>query len=102
MEKSTNVRREMSTLFLPRIQASDEVTEGTGVGSTRDPRGMLWSSAAGAALYFADTGNHEVQKYASTTRSSCCGSLKHCVCRRAPASRLANGCARRLPVDQRC
>jgi|GEM_PF-3415614 len=47
-----------------RRDLSYEVAEGTGVGSTKDPRGMLWSSGAGSALYFADTGNHEVQKFA--------------------------------------
>jgi DNA-binding beta-propeller fold protein YncE len=47
-----------------RRDASYEVVEGTGVGSTKDPRGMLWSPASGSALYFADTGNHEVQKFA--------------------------------------
>ncbi len=47
-----------------RRDPSYEVIEGTGIGSTRDPRGMLWSSATGSALHFADTGNHEVQKFA--------------------------------------
>jgi DNA-binding beta-propeller fold protein YncE len=47
-----------------RRDTSYYVIEGTGVGSTKDPRGMLWSSASGSALYFADTGNHEVQKFA--------------------------------------
>lgn len=40
-----------------------EVIEGTGIGSTKDPRGMQWAAAQGAALYFADAGNHEVQKF---------------------------------------
>jgi hypothetical protein len=39
------------------------VTEGTGIGSTIDPRGMSWSAATGAALFFADLGNNEAQKY---------------------------------------
>jgi hypothetical protein len=38
--------------------------EGTGFGSTRDPRGMQWSDAQGPALCFADLGNDQVQKYA--------------------------------------
>jgi hypothetical protein len=38
--------------------------EGTGFGSTKDPRGMQWSSPDGPALYFADHGNNQVQKYA--------------------------------------
>jgi DNA-binding beta-propeller fold protein YncE len=40
------------------------LTEGTGFGSTRDPRGMQRSDAGGPALYFADRGNNQVQKYA--------------------------------------
>jgi sugar lactone lactonase YvrE len=40
-----------------------EVVEGTGIGSTLDPRGMSWSAVTGAALFFADHGNNEVQKY---------------------------------------
>src|SRR6185369_13997973 len=39
------------------------VVQGTGVGSTKDPRGMVWSAAQGAALYFADLGNHQVQRF---------------------------------------
>ena len=39
------------------------VIQGTGVGSTKDPRGMQWAFSDGAALYFSDTGNNEVQKY---------------------------------------
>jgi DNA-binding beta-propeller fold protein YncE len=39
------------------------LTEGTGFGSTRDPRGMQWASPQGAALYFADMGNNQVQRY---------------------------------------
>ncbi len=39
------------------------VLEGTGFGSTRDPRGMQWASPEGAALYFADRGNNQVQRY---------------------------------------
>jgi len=41
-----------------------KVTEGTGIGSTRDPRGMQWADPQGAALYFADLGNNQVQRYA--------------------------------------
>jgi hypothetical protein len=37
--------------------------EGTGFGSAKDPRGMQWSDAQGPALYFADLGNDQVQKY---------------------------------------
>lgn len=40
------------------------VNEGTGVGFAGDPRGMQWNEAAGEALYFADRGNNEIQKYA--------------------------------------
>jgi DNA-binding beta-propeller fold protein YncE len=43
--------------------ASYVLLEGSGFGSTRDPRGMQWSSASGAALYFADFGNNQVQCY---------------------------------------
>jgi hypothetical protein len=39
------------------------VLEGTGYGSTRDPRGMQWASPQGPALYFADLGNDQVQRY---------------------------------------
>jgi DNA-binding beta-propeller fold protein YncE len=46
-----------------RRDASYLVTEGTGFGSTRDPRGMQWSDARSPALYFADKGNDQVQKY---------------------------------------
>jgi hypothetical protein len=44
-----------------------KLIEGTGIGSTNDPRGMQWAFVDGAALYFADTGNNEVQKYADPT-----------------------------------
>ncbi len=37
--------------------------EGTGFGSTKDPRGMQWGAPQGPALYFADLGNDQVQKY---------------------------------------
>lgn len=40
-----------------------EVVQGTGIGSTRDPRGLFWANQGGEALYFADAGNNEVQKY---------------------------------------
>ena len=40
-----------------------EVVEGTGIGSTQDPRGMAWSAATGSALFFADRGNDEAQKF---------------------------------------
>ena len=46
------------------------VTEGTGIGSTRDPRGMQWSDAQGPALYFADLGNNQVQKYGDPSGSA--------------------------------
>jgi len=39
------------------------VIEGSGIGSTHDPRGMAWSAATGSALFFADFGNNEAQKY---------------------------------------
>ena len=42
---------------------SFEITQGTGIGSTHDPRGMSWSAVTGAALFFADTGNNEAQKF---------------------------------------
>ena len=41
-----------------------ELFEGSGLGTTRDPRGMQWAPAAGEALYFADFGNNEIQKLA--------------------------------------
>jgi hypothetical protein len=37
--------------------------DGTGVGSARDPRGMQCADPQGAALYFADRGNNQVQRY---------------------------------------
>ena len=40
-----------------------EITEGTGIGSTLDPRGLKWSSITGASLFFTDHGNNEVQKF---------------------------------------
>ena len=40
-----------------------QLIEGTGLGSTRDPRGMQWAAPQGAALYFADRGNNQVQRY---------------------------------------
>jgi hypothetical protein len=39
------------------------LVEGTGFGSTRDPQGMQWAAPQGAALYFADLGNNQVQRY---------------------------------------
>src|SRR5439155_6235298 len=42
---------------------SYEIGEGTGIGFTLDPRGMQWAAIGGAALYFADTGNNQVQKF---------------------------------------
>ena len=45
-----------------RRDRSFEVVEGTGIGSTLDPRGMAWSAATGSALFFADRGNDEAQK----------------------------------------
>jgi hypothetical protein len=50
-----------------RRDATYELIEGTGIGSTNDPRGMQWAFVNGAALYFADTGNNEVQKFADPT-----------------------------------
>lgn len=40
-----------------------KLLEGTGFGSTKDPRGMQWASPQGPALYFADRGNDQVQRY---------------------------------------
>jgi hypothetical protein len=37
--------------------------DGTGFGSTKDPRGMQWADPQGAALYFADLGNDQVQRF---------------------------------------
>ena len=42
---------------------SYEIVQGTGIGSTRDPRGMFWTNLGGEALFFADAGNNGVQKY---------------------------------------
>lgn len=41
-----------------------ELTQGTGIGSTVDPGQMTWDGFDGGALYFADRGNDEVQKFA--------------------------------------
>lgn len=46
-----------------RRDPSYYLVEGTGFGSTRDPRGMQWAAPQGSALYFADTGNNQVQRY---------------------------------------
>jgi len=42
-----------------------ELIEGSGLGSTKDPRGMQWVGAGqgGPALFFADFGNSEAQKF---------------------------------------
>jgi hypothetical protein len=37
--------------------------DGTGMGSAKDPRGMQWADPQGRALYFADLGNNQVQRY---------------------------------------
>jgi DNA-binding beta-propeller fold protein YncE len=37
--------------------------DGTGYGSAKDPRGMQWAEPQGPALYFADLGNNQVQRY---------------------------------------
>ena len=37
--------------------------DGTGFGSTKDPRGMQWAASQGPALYFADRGNDQFQRY---------------------------------------
>jgi DNA-binding beta-propeller fold protein YncE len=49
-----------------------ELVEGTGIGSTRDPRGMQWVPAGqgGPSLFFADLGNDEVQKFADPGSSA--------------------------------
>ena len=39
------------------------ILDGTGFGSTKDPRGMQWASPRGPALYFAEAGNKQVQRY---------------------------------------
>ncbi len=39
------------------------ILDGTGFGSTKDPRGMQWADAQGPALTFADRGNDQVQKF---------------------------------------
>jgi DNA-binding beta-propeller fold protein YncE len=39
------------------------VLDGTGMGSAKDPRGMQWADPQGRALYFADLGNNQVQRY---------------------------------------
>ena len=41
-----------------------ELQQGTGIGSTVDPGQMTWDGFDGGALYFADRGNQEVQKFA--------------------------------------
>jgi hypothetical protein len=38
--------------------------DGTGFGSVKDPRGMQWAAPQGEALYFADRGNNQTQKFA--------------------------------------
>jgi hypothetical protein len=40
-----------------------EIVEGTGIGSTKDPRGLFWANHGGSSLYFADRGNNEAQKF---------------------------------------
>jgi hypothetical protein len=37
--------------------------DGTGFGSAKDPRGMQWAAPDGPALYFADRGNVQAQRY---------------------------------------
>jgi sugar lactone lactonase YvrE len=49
---------------------SYEVGQGTGIGSTLDPRHMYWDAFDGPALYFADTGNNDVQKYSDPSGSA--------------------------------
>jgi hypothetical protein len=41
--------------------------DGTGFGSVKDPRGMQWAESQGAALYFADLGNRQAQRFADPT-----------------------------------
>jgi hypothetical protein len=43
------------------------VGEGSGIGFATDPRGLHWAAIGGAALYFADRGNDEVQKLADAS-----------------------------------
>ena len=37
--------------------------DGTGFGSSKDPRGMQWAEPQGPALYFADRNNNQTQRY---------------------------------------
>jgi len=37
--------------------------DGTGFGSAKDPRGMQWADPQGPALYFADRGNDQAQRF---------------------------------------
>jgi DNA-binding beta-propeller fold protein YncE len=39
------------------------ILDGTGFGSSKDPRGMQWADAQGPALTFADRANNQVQKF---------------------------------------
>ena len=47
-----------------------ELSQGTGIGSTIDPGQMYWDSYGGSALFFADRGNNEVQKFGEAGASS--------------------------------
>lgn len=47
-----------------------ELAQGTGIGSTIDPRQMYWDGFGGGGLYFADLGNDEVQKFGEAGGSS--------------------------------
>ncbi|MEO5617761.1 MAG: hypothetical protein ABIS67_08315 [Candidatus Eisenbacteria bacterium] len=39
-----------------------EVTEGSGLGTAEDPRGLDWSPADGGGLFITDTGNNRAQR----------------------------------------
>jgi DNA-binding beta-propeller fold protein YncE len=46
-----------------RRDPSYVLLDGTGFGSAKDPRGMQWGLSQGPALYFADRGNNQAQRY---------------------------------------
>ena len=61
--RGTDDRYVVDSLATWQRDRSFEIEEGTGIGSTLDPRGMTWSAVTGEALFFADLGNDEAQKY---------------------------------------
>ncbi len=46
-----------------RRDATYVLLDGSGFGSSKDPRGMQWAAPQGPALYFADLGNNQVQRF---------------------------------------